>query len=324
MQTRTYGDLYKLIQSLAGVKSFAPSEQDDIANFINRRYFTAYSTSNAWPRYLVSGEERRVSHFVATDGYPYDGLYTKYGDDANGNPVYIETGRNAGGSQQNGIFVYLPATSTWSLYNASWSKDVKTGEVSYTLLFTLAYQRDQTIKYDNPWEVVWDSGILSEVFRTSYGRVVPNKDIVASYSKGDDVIDLNEIGEFIKIHKSKPLVNLSVQEYDFYVDEKGANIINMDSTSSTVFVTYKKKFTKFTTTSNYASSSEAVPEEFFSYIAHGAYADFLTMDGQTSKAIVESDRAEEHLRLQLEKVDIMNNNNFPNTKFSTYVNRQAR
>jgi len=33
MQTRTYGDLFKLIQSLAGVQSFAESEEDDIANF---------------------------------------------------------------------------------------------------------------------------------------------------------------------------------------------------------------------------------------------------------------------------------------------------
>jgi hypothetical protein len=32
MQTRTYGDLFKLIQSLAGVGSFAPTEADDVAN----------------------------------------------------------------------------------------------------------------------------------------------------------------------------------------------------------------------------------------------------------------------------------------------------
>ena len=52
MQTRTYGDLFKLIQSLAGVGSFATSEKDDIANFINRRFFEAFNTSQMWPRYL--------------------------------------------------------------------------------------------------------------------------------------------------------------------------------------------------------------------------------------------------------------------------------
>ncbi len=60
MQTRTYGDLFKLIQSLAGVGSFAASEQDDVANLINRRYFEAYQTSQMWPRYLVAGEERTI------------------------------------------------------------------------------------------------------------------------------------------------------------------------------------------------------------------------------------------------------------------------
>jgi len=60
MQTRTYGDLFKLIQSLAGVGSFATSEQDDVANLINRRYFEAYQTSQMWPRYLVVGEERTI------------------------------------------------------------------------------------------------------------------------------------------------------------------------------------------------------------------------------------------------------------------------
>ena len=111
-------------------------------------------------------------------------------------------------------------------------------------------------------------------------------------------------------------------EYNFFVEEDGANVLNVNTNN--VFVTYKIPFTKFDVTSSYSTSSTKVPEEFFSYIAHGAYADFLTMDGQTSKAIVESERADEHLNLQLEKVDIMNNNNIPNTKFSTYVNKQSR
>ena len=60
MQTRTYGDLFKLIQSLAGVGSFAPSEQDDIANLINRRFLQAFNESPIWPRYIVSSEKRDI------------------------------------------------------------------------------------------------------------------------------------------------------------------------------------------------------------------------------------------------------------------------
>ena len=60
MQTRTYGDLFKLIQSLAGVGEFAPSEQDDIANLINRRFLKAFNESPIWPRYIVSSEKRDI------------------------------------------------------------------------------------------------------------------------------------------------------------------------------------------------------------------------------------------------------------------------
>ena len=60
MQTRTYGDLFKLIQSLAGVGSFAESERDDIANLINRRFLQAFNESPIWPRYIVSSEKRDI------------------------------------------------------------------------------------------------------------------------------------------------------------------------------------------------------------------------------------------------------------------------
>ena len=84
MQTRTYGDLFKLIQSLAGVTAFANNEQDDIANLINRRYQTAFNTSQIWPRYLVPSEERSLTAF-SVSGFSdvYNGSYLNYGDDAN-------------------------------------------------------------------------------------------------------------------------------------------------------------------------------------------------------------------------------------------------
>jgi thiol:disulfide interchange protein len=154
MQTRTYGDLFKLIQSLAGVGSFAASEQDDVANLINRRYFEAYQTSQMWPRYLVAGEERT-----------------------------IET-----------------------------------------------------------------------------GQIVP----YAETSK-------NTIGEFIRIHRQQPFLNNSTLEFDFYVDSSGAHILNISTAdASSAYITYKKQFTPFTTSSSYTTSTEEVPSEFFPFIAHTA------------------------------------------------------
>jgi len=326
MQTRPYGDLYKLIQSLAGVKSFAPSEEDDIANFINRRFFTAYSTTNAWPRYLVTGEQRRVSTFkfqLGEASHPMNGLYTKLGVDANGNDLWIELGKSISSQQQSYIFNYRTDVNRWFLNAGSWIKNLETDIYTFTSAVLLLFQRDDNARYSNPWEVVWTEDNNEIPFGTPM-QVVPYADITPAVSSSDPITKLNDIGEFIKIHKTKPMVNRSAQEYEFYVDEDGAHVLNLDQSTNNIFVTYKKKFSKFTTSSDYGVSTEEVPEEFFSYIAHGAYADFLTMDGQTSKAIVESERADEHLKLQLEKVDIMNNNQFPNTKFSTYVNRQSR
>jgi thiol:disulfide interchange protein len=208
MQTRTYGDLFKLIQSLAGVGSFAASEQDDVANLINRRYFEAYQTSQMWPRYLVAGEERTIESGQVVP--------------------YAETGKNT-------------------------------------------------------------------------------------------------IGEFIRIHRQQPFLNNSTLEFDFYVDSSGAHILNISTAdSSSAYITYKKQFAPFTTSSSYTTSTEEVPSEFFHFIAHSAYADFLRMDGQTDKALIEEATGKKYLDLELERVDLITNNNNVNKRFSTYVSRQAR
>lgn len=347
MQTRTYGDLYLLIQSLAGVKSFAPSEQDDIANFINRRYYTAYNTSQAWPRYLVPNEERilapiKVSGITsdppgqgASTAAAYNGLYYKIGNDTSSkeNPVYVTvnpTSTTDGTTQSKSSFFYKESSSLerWFFVGGSYSRN-QDGSITITPSVTLREQKYDDVKYDNPWDVVWDND------RTQFAPGLLSVENVQTVGHGETLKLFNSnqtqfgfkdtIGEYIKIHRKKPLVNNSTYEYDFFVDEDGAHVLNVvDSSPSTVFVTYKKKFEKFTTSSDYGTSTEEVPLEFFAYIAHGAYADFLTMDGQTSKAIVESQRAEELLNKELEKVDIISNNNRPVTKFSTYVNRQAR
>ena len=210
MQNRTYGDLFKLIQSLAGVGSFSTDEQSDVANFINRRFFEAFQTSQSWTRYIVVGEERTVGTSPAQT---------------------------------------IPFTEA--------SKDT--------------------------------------------------------------------IGEFIRIHRKQPFLNNSAVEYDFYVDASGAHILNQNATTEgTAFVTYKKVFSALSTSSAYTTSTEEVPAEFFHYIAHASYADFLRMDGQTSKAITEEQIAGNYLALELEKVDIQMNNSTVNKKFRTYVNNQAR
>ena len=140
-----------------------------------------------------------------------------------------------------------------------------------------------------------------------------------------------DIGKFIRIHRTKPYVNQSASEYDFYVDQYGANILNaVTSDEQAAYVTYKKPLVLLNTPNTQpdgsprSQSTEAIPTAFVQYIAQGAYADFLTMDGQISKSVVENKLADEILAKELEQIDIMYNNNRPIGKFSTYVNRQSR
>jgi hypothetical protein len=137
------------------------------------------------------------------------------------------------------------------------------------------------------------------------------------------------IGSFNRIFRKQAFLNQSAMEYEFFVDFTGANILNIASTTdNSAFVSYKKEFTPFTVTgtavSDFTGSTVEVPAEFFAYLAHATYADFLRMDGQTDKAFAEENTASVALALELEKIDIISNNNTVNKRFSTYVNRQSR
>ena len=77
-------------------------------------------------------------------------------------------------------------------------------------------------------------------------------------------------------------------------------------------------------TTDYYNSTAEVPAEFFNFIAHSAYADFLRVQNKQQEAIAEEQVAKTYLALELEKIDIRSNNSTINKRFSTYVNRQSR
>ena len=65
MQTRTYADLYDLIQALCGV-TFATIEEARIRALVNRRASKAYKASNYWTRFIAIGEERSLFSTAVT------------------------------------------------------------------------------------------------------------------------------------------------------------------------------------------------------------------------------------------------------------------
>lgn len=316
MQTRTYGDLFKLIQSLAGVGSFAPTEADDVANLINRRFLQAFNESPIWPRYFVSSEKRdilslQLSGATASTSTTVNQNYKLLGANTTGGLNVYQ------GATTNTVIIYNTGTA-WRVDTAASATEQESGT------FTVSAGTQQFIeadvsKKDNITEVV--------TFTPRAGTdslLVEGKNFIPYAQTGRTTI-----GSFNRIFRKQAFLNNSAHEYEFFVDFTGANILNVVSTTdNAAFITYKQQFTPFTVSgslvSDYTDSTVDVPAEFFAYIAHATYADFLRMDGQTDKAFAEENTASVALALELEKIDIISNNNTVNKRFSTYVNRQSR
>ena len=341
MQTRTYGDLFKLIQSLAGVGSFAPTEADDVANLINRRFLQAFNESPIWPRYLVTSEERDIISLnisglgagtssdrssVANGNYILAGQDDGNAGGVAGTNVYYNLATDSQPNEQdvgNATVLYKRAsTNRWELEDGTDVNFNADGTVSVDAAGgdALLVEAD-TVKKDNPSEVATWTLTTASVSGTP---LIVDKQLIPYAQTGK-----NTIGSFNRIHRKKAFLNQSAIEYEFFVDFDGANILNITSTTdNSAFVTYKKQFTPFTVTgstvADFTGSTVEVPAEFFAYLAHATYADFLRMDGQTDKAFAEENTATVALALELEKIDIISNNNTVNKRFSTYVNRQSR
>jgi hypothetical protein len=316
-----------------------------VANLINRRFLQAFNESPIWPRYLVTSEERDIISLnisglgagTSSDSSSVvNGNYILLGQDKGdsgavaGTNVYYNAAVGTRSSSQvsDTTLVYKrSSTNRWEIegtanvgINADGTVSVQAGAGSAVTLLVEA----DTTKKDNPSEVVTWTLTTTKVSGTP--RVI-DKQMIPYAQTGRDTI-----GSFNRIHRKKAFLNQSSVEYDFFVDFDGANILNITSTTdNSAFVTYKKQFTPFSITvsdpvvvADFTGSTVEVPAEFFAYLAHATYADFLRMDGQTDKAFAEENTASVALALELEKIDIISNNNTVNKRFSTYVNRQSR
>lgn len=337
MQTRTYGELIDLIQSLIGAGTMTGDEYLKISNFINRRFAEAYNASPSWYRYVVSSEARDINQYTLSDAT------ASTSTSVNQNYKILGTvGSNASDVATVGTNIYEGVTtSTVRIYkNTSNAWVVATGtavsqnaDATYdiTTAGTVQFTEADTIK-KNVLEDV-------EVFTPRAGSDVldvERKNLIPYAETGE-----NTIGEFIRIHRKKAFLNRSAIEYDFFVDSQGANILNVvNSEDGKAFVTYKIPLTLFTvavssppvaadfvdggTTNGAANRALTVPLEFFYYLAHSSFADFLRLESKYADARTEESIAQTYLAQELEKIDIRNNNNSLNKKFSTYVNRQSR
>ena len=334
MQTRTYKDLFRLITSMIGTGGELPgsgTEDTQVADFINRRFQQAFDQSPIWPRYFVSSEERTlVLYELSGTSSPteVDGKYKFFGI----NSGSFESGGGSATADTNiyqntdltTTFIYKNSSNAWVVATGINPTDTRSsdGKISLNSSGTVQFTEADTTKNDavedvTTWTPRTGSNLLSVV-----------KKYIVPYAEGAVLSSdsaKTTIGDFNRIHRKRAFVDNSAIEYEFFVDFDGANILNISNTNDTsVFVSYKKQFTPFTVTTDFYNSTVEVPGEFFNFIAHAVYADFLRVQNRQQEAIAEEQVAQTYLALELEKIDIRSNNNTVNKRFSTYVNRQSR
>jgi hypothetical protein len=126
----------------------------------------------------------------------------------------------------------------------------------------------------------------------------------------------NNANVVFRIHKEDPTSARYPDEYTFLteLDSGGYPSVKIIEPSTlngvNVFVTYRKdlrsEINSGSATSGYygddAGDQQSVPNIFFDYLAHSAYAGFLRGDGQTEKAIAEEANSEIILQQEIDLV----------------------
>ena len=285
MTNRTYSDLYSLISSLSGVSNFNPSEKGSILNFVNRRAYQAYRQNKVWQRYIVGAQARpAVGNVISTTFTPA----SKNINTASRADKLVTIKCTASVDFVEGMYVTVSGLTGSVDPNGSYQVvSVSTGSIN-----------NDTFTYN----LTTGTGVENY---TGSGSVIANS--------------VPEIDSFNRIWSSNPLNINSAIEYEFWVGSDGANVINNYTDLGGFWVGYLKKWE-----GPYTDSSTNIPLEFFEYIAHAAYADFLRMDGQIDKAIAEENVAQQYLLIELDKAETQRNNNALYRRISTYVSRQSR
>ena len=336
MLLRANSDLFGTIKALAGVSNFTDSEKVMLVSLTERRLNMAYNSSPMWDRYIVVSEKRSISSFSITgitDNDAYNAAYTKYGDythtGTSTSDAFVPIDQSDSTNNQSTIIFYKNSSSKWVWGLATYSKTTA-GVVAISASTVFATQQD-TEEYASPVSVLdWGTlGTRTGNLVLASSNTVPYNETHEVLSSGTTRVLKTAINDFVRIHRKQAFLNDSSTEYNFYADANGANVMNSTASDAEVFVTYKKNIADTSTgrilssTTNLDSGTE-IPSEFFSYTAHGVYADFLRMDGQHDKGAFEESQAQLFIETELERIDIINNNNSLNHKFSTYINTSSR
>lgn len=141
---------------------------------------------------------------------------------------------------------------------------------------------------------------------------------VIPYSEGS----LSSIDTFLRVYKQAPYIASSVQEYDIMVTSAGATLVCGDLNPSEAYVTYKAQLVD-TYGDGYGEVS-AIPAEWYQYMAHGTYADYLRAEGQQEKSVIADQEAEMLLQDEMIRLDENHTSGLVSSRIFTNANMQMR
>ena len=317
LETKTYTELLSQIKAKFGVSGLSSSEEDMIPPLVNARAFEAYQSSQNWPRYLVTGQPRSINKRQVI----------KRTEDS----FYVQ---NAGTEGVNGLYDNVGTfndASAYSLRQYSPSFYKRSDAISFFIRPGGGkYLADGTTLYiirknsSGEWELVegtsYDDSSATVLYKNTSGATpdLGSFETVSGQSDAPTVTGLSNISEYLRVHQMPSFVNLSSREFEFYVTADGAHMLNLYPANSTVaYVTYKKDFSEFST------SSTDIPREWFYFLASSVYSDLLRMQGRNEQAQTEDALSQNYLSNEMERVNNINNTHIIR-KFSTYTARQAR
>ena len=326
MQTRLYSDLYALIQALCGI-SFSTPEALRIKSLINRRAERAYKSSNYWTRFIKVGEERYCTpdpvavttttvgdgYFIQTIGstdYSLIGAGTSAVFTANTSTTTLTVTSISSGALAIGDGVFFTGVAGNATITAFGTG--KGGVGTYTISQSQSTATGKACKSFTPesYFVATGAGIGTGTVRLA--------NLTVPYSAtGADSID-----SFLRIYTKKPHKSSSVNELNYYVTSLGAELSSINVSLLTVFVTYKKQLTDIY--GDGTGEVQAVPYEWFNYLAHGTYSDFLRAEGHQDRAAMADLEANEILLDELMKLDEQHTQTIVSNRISTNANMQYR
>jgi hypothetical protein len=133
---------------------------------------------------------------------------------------------------------------------------------------------------------------------------------------------LSPIDTFLRVYKQAPYIASSVQEYDIIVTANGATLVCGDLDPTEAFVTYKAQLVDA-----YGEGSgevATIPAEWYQYIAHGTYSDYLRAEGQQEKSVIADQEAEMLLQDELIRLDENHTSGLVSNRIFTNANMQLR